>query len=97
MFNAIPTFWGNAELGKIVHLYLDHCSFSTDTDDISAFIKSIAKKASPAVLLPALSELWSSLQGAKVKVSIHQDELEAVSLIAFFRTWHLAAKAFCIR
>ncbi|KAI0369251.1 hypothetical protein BV20DRAFT_968110 [Pilatotrama ljubarskyi] len=56
---SIPTFWGEAEVLQVVQLYLDGAEASlSDSADMSLLVKTVAKRASPTVLLPALCNLW---------------------------------------
>lgn len=70
LFKAIPTFWGNAELGKVFQLYLSYQASSTQSPALDAFVRSVVKKAPTKVLLPSLSEMWTSLQTADDEVRL---------------------------
>ncbi|KAI9060150.1 hypothetical protein FKP32DRAFT_1760434 [Trametes sanguinea] len=57
LLTSIPTFWGEHELLQVVELYLD-TSESTESAEMSLLVKTVAKRASPNVLLPALCGMW---------------------------------------
>ncbi|KAH9893998.1 hypothetical protein C8Q73DRAFT_694035 [Cubamyces lactineus] len=59
LLTSIPTFWGEAELLQVVELYLDSFDGSaSESTDMSLLVKTVAKRASPTVLLPALCGMW---------------------------------------
>ncbi|CDO68790.1 hypothetical protein BN946_scf184989.g56 [Trametes cinnabarina] len=57
LLTSISTFWGESELLQVVELYLDSCD-SSESAEMSLLVKTVAKRASPNVLLPALCGLW---------------------------------------
>lgn len=70
LFKAIPTFWGSTELGKLFQLYLSYQASSVQSASLDAFVRSVVKKAPTKVLLPSLSEMWTSLQTAEDEVRL---------------------------
>ncbi|KAF7297329.1 U3 small nucleolar RNA-associated protein 10 [Mycena indigotica] len=58
LLTSIPKFWSTAELGLVLRLYIDKHTSSS----LSAFMKTVTKRAPTPVLLTALSELWPSVQ-----------------------------------
>ncbi|KAI8990419.1 armadillo-type protein [Trametes punicea] len=57
LLSSIPTFWGEADLLQVVELYLDASDIS-ESAEMRLLVKTVAKRASPTVLLPALCEMW---------------------------------------
>ncbi|KAJ3965955.1 hypothetical protein EV361DRAFT_608730 [Lentinula raphanica] len=63
LLTAIPTFWSTVELTNVIKLYLDiSLPPAKPPQELSNFIKAIAKKAPSKVLLPTLCDIWRSLQ-----------------------------------
>ena len=68
LLTSIPTFWGETELLLVIELYLDGSHASAPGGvDLSLLVKTVAKRASPNVLLPTLSNMWSRIQAQPAK------------------------------
>ena len=63
LLSAIPKFWSNSELLQVINLYLDDPS-----TELVSFMKALAKKAQLKLLLPLLSDVWTSLSSSRNKV-----------------------------
>lgn len=69
LLTSIPTFWGEAEVLQVVELYLDGAEASAgQSAEMSLLVKTVAKRASPTVLLPALCNMWERTLAAQAKV-----------------------------
>ncbi|OSD00001.1 hypothetical protein PYCCODRAFT_1479448 [Trametes coccinea BRFM310] len=66
LLTSIPTFWGEPELLQVVELYLDS-SESSESGEMSLLVKTVAKRASPNVLLPALCGMWEKSLASTAK------------------------------
>lgn len=72
LLTSIPTFWGEAEVLQVVELYLDGSEASVgQSSEMSLLVKTVAKRASPTVLLPALCNMWERTLAAQAKVRFH--------------------------
>ncbi|RDB23790.1 U3 small nucleolar RNA-associated protein 10 [Hypsizygus marmoreus] len=60
---SIPTFWGVGEVTQVVTLYVDHfaSTSSSPSAPMLSLIKAVTKRAPTKVLIPALINIWSSL------------------------------------
>ncbi|KAI0776755.1 hypothetical protein BD413DRAFT_469201 [Trametes elegans] len=66
LLGSIPTFWGEAEILQVVDLYLDGFQGAASTE-LSHLVKTVAKRASPTVLLPALCNMWERTLTSQAK------------------------------
>ncbi|PIL25975.1 hypothetical protein GSI_11729 [Ganoderma sinense ZZ0214-1] len=68
LLTSIATFWGESELVKVIELCLDSSQSSTaDASEMSLLVRTVAKRASPNVLLPTLCNMWTSTVLPKAK------------------------------
>ncbi|KAI0651200.1 hypothetical protein C8Q79DRAFT_1004507 [Trametes meyenii] len=87
LLTSIPTFWGEPELIQVIELYLDSSEASTsESTDMALLMKTISKRASPAVLLPTLCNMWE----ATVVSQAHKHTKRALSYV---RVVKLSVKA----
>lgn len=71
LLTSIATFWGESELVKVIELCLDSSQSSAlDASEMSLLVRTVAKRASPNVLLPALCNMWTRTLSLKAKVSV---------------------------
>ncbi|KAF8259327.1 armadillo-type protein [Lactarius quietus] len=66
VFDAIPTFWGSAELGSVFRLYLDALALG-HVDEIGPCVRRVASRAPTAALLSTYFEIWPSISGEKTE------------------------------
>lgn len=78
LLSSIPKFWSNAELLQVINLYLDDPSA-----EIASFMKALSKKAQLKLLLPLLSDVWTSLSSSRNKVCTSTLDMPARMLIIF--------------
>ncbi|KAI0354312.1 hypothetical protein OH77DRAFT_530067 [Trametes cingulata] len=65
---SIPAFWGEAQVLQVIQLYLDGSEASmSESTEMSLLVKTVAKRASPTVLLPALCNLWEQTLSTEAK------------------------------
>ncbi|KAI1789700.1 hypothetical protein LXA43DRAFT_1019967 [Ganoderma leucocontextum] len=68
LLTSIATFWGEPELFKVIELCLESSQSSTvDASEMSLLVRTVAKRASPNVLLPALCNMWAGTLSEKAK------------------------------
>ncbi|KAI0632952.1 hypothetical protein C8Q77DRAFT_1120632 [Trametes polyzona] len=84
LLSSIPTFWGEAEVLQVVELYLD--TAASESADLNLLVKTVAKRASPGVLLPALCNMWERTLAAQGK-----DHTKRI--VAFVQVLKVAVKA----
>ena len=101
---SIPTFWGEAEVLQVVELYLDSAQTpAADSADMPLLIRTLAKRASPGVLLPALCGVSASVLASSSKVGAHfwfphtplnlSNQDQSARLLSFIQTFKIAIKA----
>ncbi|KAJ8482003.1 hypothetical protein ONZ51_g5640 [Trametes cubensis] len=87
LLTSIPTFWGEAELLQVVELYLDSSDGSaTESTEMSLLVKTVAKRASPTVLLPALCGMWE-----KTIANVAKDDSK--NILSFLQVVKVSVKA----
>lgn len=67
LLTSIPTFWSPSELAPVIKLCFDHTVGKSDTA-YSTLVKAIAKRAPSKVLLPTMTEMWTSLATSPQRV-----------------------------
>jgi hypothetical protein len=70
VFDAIPTFWGSAELGCVFRLYLDALALG-HADEIGPCVRRVASRAPTAALLSTYFEIWPSISDATAEASLY--------------------------
>lgn len=70
VFDAIPTFWGSAELGSVFRLYLDALALG-HADEIGPCVRRVASRAPTAALLSTYFEIWPSISDANAEASLY--------------------------
>lgn len=67
---SIPTFWGSKELAQVIMLYTEQSLSSPNTSLtlMLSLVKTIAKKVPSKVLLPAMVDIWPTIQVAPQSV-----------------------------
>lgn len=65
---SIPSFWSGGDFLLIIELYLKQHSSEPQHQEskLASFVKTLAKRAQPKVLLPSLCDLWIQLCGDTV-------------------------------
>jgi U3 small nucleolar RNA-associated protein 10 len=68
LLTSIPSFWSSGDLLVVVELYLKQNSSESrqPVGPLSSFIKTMAKRAPPKVLLPTVCDLWTRLSADDV-------------------------------
>lgn len=84
VFDAIPTFWGSAELGSVFRLYLDALALG-HADEIGPCVRRVASRAPTAALLSTYFEIWPSISDANAEHIVGYFELLRRSLRAATR------------
>lgn len=87
LLTSIATFWGEPELLKVIELCLDSSKASTaDASAMSLLVRTVAKRASPNVLLPALCNMWTRILSENATVS------PSLSFLSLYVTHIVSAK-----
>ena len=74
VFDAIPTFWGSAELGSVFRLYLDALALG-HADEIGPCVRRVASRAPAAALLSTYFEIWPSISEEKAEASYYSSSM----------------------
>ncbi|KAG7447396.1 uncharacterized protein BT62DRAFT_967377 [Guyanagaster necrorhizus] len=60
LLTSIPSFWGSGELTQVIKFYV-FASRGRRTTSLTSFVKTMTKKAPEKVVVPTLTQIWTSL------------------------------------
>ena len=66
LLTTIPTFWSSGDFLLVIEIYLNQYE-AGNQNEISTFIKTLAKRAPAKILLPTMCDLWTRLATNQVR------------------------------